>query len=334
MSQNYYRVIDGHKYDSELISLADRAVAGQRDGRISLEDAKLLLAGVKDANKYTDIEKATMHYIRDHYRFTPPADQWFRTQIRSWAAAKGWAGHSAGKDKVAAEAYGAEPATTVVSPPPAGISGGPESGESQESQERESHEEIPPAAPAASPAQTTPAPPQAEPARPGSRPRWLIPLAAGGAILAVVAVFVFWPAGPPTVETPPPEAPQASAQADAAAPAPAETPQASAQADAAAPAPAEAAGTEREQSQAVETAPAAGETAAVARESQAPGGAAPGVSGGTHIVERGDTLWAIAETRYGDARLWPRIYRANQERIRNPDLIYPGAQITVPALRE
>ncbi|MCH7479013.1 MAG: LysM peptidoglycan-binding domain-containing protein [SAR324 cluster bacterium] len=334
MSQSYYRVIDGHKYDSEMIELADRAVAGRGDGRISLEDAKLLLAAVKDANKYTDIEKETMHYIRDHYRFTPAADKWFRTQIRSWAAIRGRAGHSADTDRIAAEAYEAEPATAVVSPPPTEIPGEPES--------HQSHEEAPPQAtpapPATPPAQATPAPPQAAAtlpqataARPGSRAKWLIPLAAGGAILAAILLFVFWPSPPPppAVEAPVREAPQPPAQAVAAAPAPAEP----ASTELQAPQPAESAGTEREQSQAVETAPAAGEIAAVARESQAPGVAAPGVPGGTHIVERGDTLWAIAATWYSDALLWPWIFRANQERMPNPDLIHPGVQISVPTLQ-
>ncbi|MEE8397002.1 MAG: LysM peptidoglycan-binding domain-containing protein [bacterium] len=321
MSQNYYRVIDGHKYDREMIALADRAVAGRGDGRISLEDAKLLLAGVKDANKYTDIEKATMHFIRDHYRFTPAADQWFRTQIRSWAAIRGWAGHSADRDRVAAEAYGAEPATAVINPPHAGIPGGLESHESQE--------EAPPPAPATSPPQATPAPPQTGAARPGSRAKWLVPLAASGAILAAIAMLVFWPSPPPTVEAPAREARQTFAPVGTAAPVPAEA----AGTELQAPQPAESAGTKGEQSQAVEKAPTAGETAAVARESQAPGVAGPGVPGGTHIVERGDTLWAIAATWYSDGRLWPLIFRANQKRMPNPDLIHLGARITVPTLQ-
>ena len=178
MSQNYYKIIDGHKYDSEIIELADQAVAGRGDGRISLEDAKLLLAGVKDANKYTDIEKETVRYIRDHYRFTPASNRWFRTQIRSWAATRGWAGHIAEEDKESAEGHEAETDTADDIPPPVGISGGPES--------PQSHEQAPPPTPTASPAPPAPASPQAEAARAGSRAKWLIPLAAGGAIMAVI----------------------------------------------------------------------------------------------------------------------------------------------------
>lgn len=88
MSQDYYKEINGKKYDGKLIDLAGQLVKGRGDGRISLDDAKKLLAAVKDGNAYTEIEKETMHYIRDHFKFTPESDEWFRTEIRKWAAAK------------------------------------------------------------------------------------------------------------------------------------------------------------------------------------------------------------------------------------------------------
>ena len=79
---SYYKVIDGEKYDKSLLDAADEAVAGRGDGRISLDDAKKLLEEVKDGNSYTDIEKATMAYVRDNYKWTDEADKWFRTEIR------------------------------------------------------------------------------------------------------------------------------------------------------------------------------------------------------------------------------------------------------------
>ena len=84
----YYRTIDGVKYDGELLKAAEDAVAGKGDGRISLKDAELLLEQVKDGNSYTDIEKETMSYIRDNFKWTDEADEWFRTEIRKWAANK------------------------------------------------------------------------------------------------------------------------------------------------------------------------------------------------------------------------------------------------------
>jgi len=58
------------------------------DGRISKADAAELLAAVKDGNSYTDTEKDTMKYIRDNYNWTDAADEWFRDEIRKWAATK------------------------------------------------------------------------------------------------------------------------------------------------------------------------------------------------------------------------------------------------------
>lgn len=86
---SYYRIIDGKKYDDELLKAAEEAVKGQGDGRISLKDAQMLLDKVKDGNSYTDIEKDTMAYIRKNFKWTEEADEWFRTEIRKWAASKG-----------------------------------------------------------------------------------------------------------------------------------------------------------------------------------------------------------------------------------------------------
>jgi hypothetical protein len=85
----YYKTINGKNYDGELLELAEKSVAGKGDGRISLEDAKALLAAVKDSNSYTEVEKETMEYIRENYMFTAEADEWFRKEIRSWAAQRG-----------------------------------------------------------------------------------------------------------------------------------------------------------------------------------------------------------------------------------------------------
>lgn len=46
------------------------------------------------------------------------------------------------------------------------------------------------------------------------------------------------------------------------------------------------------------------------------------------VVQRGDTLSAIAQRHLGDALLWPRLARLN--RLRNPDKIKPGQWIEIP----
>jgi nucleoid-associated protein YgaU len=58
----------------------------------------------------------------------------------------------------------------------------------------------------------------------------------------------------------------------------------------------------------------------------APAAAAPP----TVVVERGDTLAKIAERTLGDAALWPLLYRANRDRIKDPARVYPGQELTVP----
>jgi hypothetical protein len=84
----YYKVIDGQKYDKEILDLADKLTDGQGDGRLSVADADQLLAAVKDGDSYTDIEKDTIKYVRENYKWTDAADEHFRTEIRKWAATK------------------------------------------------------------------------------------------------------------------------------------------------------------------------------------------------------------------------------------------------------
>jgi hypothetical protein len=45
-----------------------------------------------------------------------------------------------------------------------------------------------------------------------------------------------------------------------------------------------------------------------------------------------DCLWRIAMYVYKDARLWPIIYVANKDFIKDPDLIFPGQKLVVPAI--
>jgi nucleoid-associated protein YgaU len=52
--------------------------------------------------------------------------------------------------------------------------------------------------------------------------------------------------------------------------------------------------------------------------------------GRTHTVAKGESLSKIAKKYYGDAKQWPRIFEANKDTIKNPDLIFPGQVITVP----
>ncbi|RVV98772.1 LysM peptidoglycan-binding domain-containing protein [Mesobaculum littorinae] len=47
-------------------------------------------------------------------------------------------------------------------------------------------------------------------------------------------------------------------------------------------------------------------------------------------VQPGFTLWRIARENYGEGILYVRVFEANADKIRDPDLIYPGQIFTVP----
>ncbi len=50
----------------------------------------------------------------------------------------------------------------------------------------------------------------------------------------------------------------------------------------------------------------------------------------TYTVQKGDSLSKIAKREYGDAKQWKRIFEANKDRIKNPDVIQPGWVLTLP----
>jgi len=53
-------------------------------------------------------------------------------------------------------------------------------------------------------------------------------------------------------------------------------------------------------------------------------------AGRTYVVKSGDTLSGIALDMYGDAGRWPEIFEANKDKIKDPNLIYPGQELRIP----
>lgn len=49
-----------------------------------------------------------------------------------------------------------------------------------------------------------------------------------------------------------------------------------------------------------------------------------------HEVQPGESLWVIAANTIGDPRLWPALYRANRDQIKDPTLLYPGQKLAIP----
>ena len=328
MSDDYYIVMEGVKCDRKMIELAEGAVAGAGDGRISLDDAKYLLAAVKDANLYTDVEKATMRYVRDNYRFTEAADKWFRTEIRRWAATRS-AGEAAQSVTPDSQAAVAEP-PAVAAPPPQAVDEPP--AVTAPPQPLEPAPEF-----AARPADSPLLQPSTGPAR-----KWII--AAGlGAIALVAVLFLLWRglATPPAdsvaevgeaAETPAPLGEQAETPAPPGEQAESSVPVGE---QAETPAPVAAAAKEEEKPAAIaeSDSTAAVATAPVPRTAVFAQAAPQSPPSGIHTVQAGDSLWIIARERYQDPLIWPNIYRVNTALIADPDRIEPGLNVTVPPLR-
>ena len=63
------------------------------------------------------------------------------------------------------------------------------------------------------------------------------------------------------------------------------------------------------------------------------GSATPAWQSRTYTVEKGDTLSKIAKKFYGDASDYPTIFEANKPMLSDPDKIYPGQVLRIPAQR-
>ncbi len=53
-------------------------------------------------------------------------------------------------------------------------------------------------------------------------------------------------------------------------------------------------------------------------------------AGKRYTVVAGDSLSRIAKREYGDANEWHRIFEANRDIIKDPDLIHPGQSLAIP----
>jgi nucleoid-associated protein YgaU len=49
-----------------------------------------------------------------------------------------------------------------------------------------------------------------------------------------------------------------------------------------------------------------------------------------YIIEKGDTLWKIAEKAYGNGSKYTKIVEVNREVIKDADKIFPGQKIRIP----
>ena len=49
-----------------------------------------------------------------------------------------------------------------------------------------------------------------------------------------------------------------------------------------------------------------------------------------YVVKKGDTLSKIAKEFYGDASLYPQIFEANRDILKDPNLIKIGQKLRIP----
>jgi nucleoid-associated protein YgaU len=48
-------------------------------------------------------------------------------------------------------------------------------------------------------------------------------------------------------------------------------------------------------------------------------------------VKPGDSLSKIAKAHYGKASDWQRIFEANRDVVKDPDMIHPGQRLKIPS---
>jgi len=142
------------------------------------------------------------------------------------------------------------------------------------------------------------APREAPPTRPGLNPWLLVAAAVVVALIIAVAAFLLrQPAEMEQAAAPPPAVEQGAGETGAA---PGAAPGATAEA------------------QPVPTA---------VREPLPP---PPPPAKAIHEVQRGQSLWRISNRYYATPLKWPEIFRANQDRIQDPNLIYPEQRFRIP----
>ena len=49
-----------------------------------------------------------------------------------------------------------------------------------------------------------------------------------------------------------------------------------------------------------------------------------------YVVKKGDTLSKIAKEQYGDANLYPQIFEANRDILKDPNQIQVGQKLRIP----
>jgi len=84
MTDNYYKTINGLKYDSGLLEEAEKCIKGQGDGRISKSDTDKLVLKIIDKSKITETEYRTIFYILEKFNFTDEGYKNFLNKLQNF----------------------------------------------------------------------------------------------------------------------------------------------------------------------------------------------------------------------------------------------------------
>ena len=78
---NYYRYINGQRYDSRLITQGVQLTKGSGDGRISNDDAKIIFQVAQDGPGITPTERNTILYLIMNLKWTDKAKEWIMGEL-------------------------------------------------------------------------------------------------------------------------------------------------------------------------------------------------------------------------------------------------------------
>jgi hypothetical protein len=72
-----YVIIDGEKYEKELLDLAKEHTTGKGEGKLSKDEVEDLFKSAADGRGVTETELKTLQYIRANFVFTEASAKLF-----------------------------------------------------------------------------------------------------------------------------------------------------------------------------------------------------------------------------------------------------------------
>jgi len=67
--------------DARLIHIVENMMDEATEVTIDVAMAEQIVRQIFEDDQYSAVERLTISYLREHYAWTPEADQWFKEQI-------------------------------------------------------------------------------------------------------------------------------------------------------------------------------------------------------------------------------------------------------------